>query len=162
MRVNPGILLNILQSIVAKYFLVNHLCYGCPFSEKWVSSLWLCVHEYVGDHAWTLACIFLCCFPLYSRETATLTKSFLFSREGWPASSQPFPIALMLGSQAAGVSFLCGWWRFELGSRCLQSKRSYPLSCLPSSSAWSLDLWAMLPGWDYITERGGHRKVCQQ
>lgn len=67
----------------------------------------------------------------------------------------------MVGWQPHTVTanILSGCWGFELRSPCLRSKYFCLLSCLPGPGAWVLDLWAMVPGWNCVTECRAHRKL---
>lgn len=52
----------------------------------------------------------------------------------WPANSRdtPVPTTQCWGDRyTASTSILCGWWGFELGSTCLQSKYPYPWAVFP-------------------------------
>lgn len=70
-----------------------------------------------------------------------------------------FPTMVGWQSHTITANFLSGCWGFELRSPCLRSKCFCPLSCLPSSGAWFLDLWAMVPGWNCVPEYRAHRKL---
>lgn len=62
----------------------------------------------------------------------------------------------VIGTQLRPAFYVCGG---DLNSVHMPAEQVLlPLGCLPSSDVQFLDLWAMLPGWDYI----GHRKVYQQ